>query len=258
MDAGGQIRSFPDLEALSRAAAGIFLEEARGSLAHQGRFAVALSGGATPRRTYELLATEPFRDRVNWQQVHIFWGDERGVPPEDAQSNYRLARRAFLDHVPLPPENIHPIPAFPSVDLGARHYEAELQAFFGQAPPRFDLIFLGLGADGHTASLFPGSPVLGEERRWVTGVPPPGQGVARVTLTAWAINRAALVVFLVAGKDKALALKNVVEGPREPQRCPVQLIRPASGRVLWLVDTEAAGGLSGNHLSKAGRREDPL
>ncbi len=244
MDAGGQIRSFPDLEALSRAAAAIFVEEAKASTARQGRFAAALSGGATPWRTYELLAAEPFRDRVNWQQVHIFWGDERGVPPEDPQSNYRLARRAFLEHVPLPPENVHPIPAFPAVEMGARHYETELKAFFGQAAPRFDLIFLGLGADGHTASLFPGSPVLGEERRWVAGVPASGQGVSRVTLTAWAINRAALVVFLVAGKDKAEALKNVVAGPRQPRRYPAQLIRPASGRILWLADKEAAGGLS--------------
>lgn len=246
MDAGSQIRSFSDLEALSRAAAGIFVAEGMKSLAHQGRFAAALSGGATPRRTYELLATGPFRDRVNWQQVHIFWGDERGVPPEDAQSNYHLARQAFLAHVPLPPENIHPIPAFPSVDLGAWKYEADLKAFFGQAAPCFDLIFLGLGADGHTASLFPGSPVLGEERRWVAGVPAPGRGAARVTLTAWAINRAALVVFLVSGQDKAEALKNVMEGPREPQRFPAQLIRPVSGRILWLADKEAAGGLSGN------------
>jgi 6-phosphogluconolactonase len=244
MGAAGDIRSFPDLEALSRAAAGIFVEEAQRSTAPEGRFAVALSGGATPRRTYELLATEPFRDRVNWRQVHIFWGDERGVPPDDAQSNYRLARRAFLEHVPLPPKNIHPIPAFPSVERGARQYEAELKAFCGPAAPRFDLIFLGLGTDGHTASLFPGSPVLGEERLWVAGVPAAGQGVGRVTLTAWAINRVALVVFLVAGKDKAQALKNVVEGPRDPQRSPAQLIRPASARLLWLVDREAAGGLS--------------
>lgn len=247
MDAGGQIRSFPDLEALSRAAAGIFVAEATTSLARQARFAVALSGGATPRRTYELLATGPFRDRMNWQQVHVFWGDERSVPPADPQSNYRLARLALLEHVPLPPENVHPIPAFPAVEMGAWKYEADLKAFFGQAAPRFDLIFLGLGADGHTASLFPGSPVLEEERRWVAGVPAPGRGAARVTLTAWAINRAALVVFLVSGQDKAEALKNVVAGPREPQRFPAQLIRPASGRLLWLADKEAAGGLSGNH-----------
>jgi 6-phosphogluconolactonase len=208
---------------------------------------VALCGGATPRRTYELLATERFRDRVNWQQVHIFWGDERGVPPEDRRSNYRLARQSFLARVPLPPENIHPIPAFPSVELGARQYEAELKAFFGQAAPRFDLIFLGMGADGHIASLFPGSPVLWEERRWVVGVSVPDQDVARVTLTSWVINLAALVVFMVAGKDKAVVVREVLEGSPESRRYPARLIRPASKRLLWLVDQEAAGGLSGNH-----------
>lgn len=248
MGAGGEIRIFPDLEALSRAAAGIFVEEAAKGTAQQGHFAVALSGGSTPKRTYELLAAEPFRDRITWRQVHIFWGDERGVPPEDPQSNYRLARRAFLEHVPLPPENVHPIPAFPGVEMGARHYEGELKVFFGPAAPRFDLILLGLGADGHTASLFPGSWVLGEERLWVAGVRAPGGGGGRVTLTAWAINQAALVVFLVAGKDKAEALKNVMEGVREPQRFSAQLIRPASGKLLWLVDKAAAGSLSGSHF----------
>jgi 6-phosphogluconolactonase len=244
MDAIGRIQTFPDLEALSAAAARIFVEEAARSVAARGRFAVALSGGSTPRRTYQLLATERFRDRVNWQQVHIFWGDERGVPPEDPRSNYRLAREVLLARVPIPPENLHPIVAFPSVAMGAQKYEAELKAFFGQARPSFDLIFLGMGADGHIASLFPGTAVLWEERRWVAGVSVPDQEVARVTLTSWVINLAALVVFLVAGQDKAEVLKSVLEGPREPVRFPAQLIRPVSQRLLWLVDQEAASLLS--------------
>lgn len=244
MDAFRRIRSYPDLEALSHAAARVFVEEAARSVAGRGRFAVALSGGSTPRRTYQLLATERFRDRVNWQQVHIFWGDERGVSPEDPRSNYRLAREVLLTRVPLPPENLHPIAAFPSVAMGAQKYEAELKAFFGQARPGFDLIFLGMGADGHIASLFPGSSVLWEERRWVAGVSVPDQEVARVTLTSWVINLAALVVFLVAGQDKAEVLQKVLEGPREPALFPAQLIRPPSRRLLWLVDREAASLLS--------------
>jgi 6-phosphogluconolactonase len=244
MDAPGRILSFPDLEALSDAAARIFVEEAARSVAARGRFAVALSGGSTPRRTYQLLATERFRDRVNWQQVHIFWGDERGVSPEDSRSNYRLARGVLLTRVPIPPENLHPMAAFPSVAMGAQKYEAELKAFFGQARPSFDLIFLGMGADGHIASLFPGTPVLWEERHWVAGVSVPDQEVARVTLTSWVINLAALVVFLVAGQDKAEVLKSVLEGPRETVRFPAQLIRPVSQRLLWLVDQEAASLLS--------------
>lgn len=244
MDAFSQIRSYPDLEALSHAAARVFVEEAARSVGGRGRFAVALSGGSTPRRTYQLLATERFRDRVNWEQVHIFWGDERGVSPEDPRSNYRLAREVLLTRVPLPPENLHPIVAFPSVAMGAQKYEAELKAFFGQARPSFDLIFLGMGANGHTASLFPGSAVLWEERRWVAGVSVPDQEVARVTLTAWVINLAAQVVFLVAGQDKAEVLQKVLEGPREPALLPAQLIRPLSQRLLWLVDREAASLLS--------------
>ncbi len=244
MDAFRRILSYPDLEALSHAAARVFVEEAARSVAGRGRFAVALSGGSTPRRTYQLLATERFRDRVNWEQVHIFWGDERGVSPEDPRSNYRMAREVLLTRVPLPPENLHPIAAFPSVAMGAQKYEAELKAFFGQARPGFDLIFLGMGADGHIASLFPGSSVLWEERRWVAGVSVSDQEVARVTLTSWVINLAALVVFLVAGQDKAEVLQKVLEGPREPARFPAQLIRPPSQRLLWLVDREAASLLS--------------
>ncbi len=220
------------------------MEEAARSVAARGRFAVAFSGGSTPRRTYQLLATERFRDRVNWEQVHIFWGDERGVSPEDPRSNYRMAREVLLTRVPLPPENLHPIAAFPSVAMGAQKYEAELKAFFGQARPGFDLIFLGMGADGHIASLFPGSSVLWEERRWVAGVSVSDQEVARVTLTSWVINLAALVVFLVAGQDKAEVLQKVLEGPREPALFPAQLIRPPSRRLLWLVDREAASLLS--------------
>jgi len=239
-----RLRVYPDLETLSEAAARVFVAEAARAGAARGRFAAALSGGSTPRRTYEFLAAPPFRDRVDWPQVHLFWGDERGVPPEDPRSNYRLAREALVRRVPIPPGNIHPIPAYPSVEEGARAYEAELQAFFAGGPPCFDLVFLGLGADGHTASLFPGGPLWREETRWVAPVAGTGPGVSRVTLTPQIFNQAGQVVFLVSGADKAAILQKVLEGPRDPVRLPAQLIRPESGEILWLVDREAAAALT--------------
>ena len=244
MQASVRIQSYLDLETLSKAAARIFVEEVARATAVRGRFAVALSGGSTPRRTYELLAGPPFRDVVNWPQVFIFWGDERGVPPGDPRSNYRMAWEAFLRRVPIPPENLHPMAAFPSVEMGARDYEAKIRAFFDFGVPSFDLVFLGLGEDGHTASLFPWTAVLGEERRWVAAVSLPEPQVSRVTLTPGTFNQAARVMFLVGGAAKAKILQEVLEGPQDPRRLPAQLIHPLTGELLWLVDQEAAALLS--------------
>jgi len=240
----GKVLIYPNLEALSEAAAQIFATTAAQAVASRGRFSVALPGGGTPRLIYELLAKPPLRDRVTWPQVHLFWGDERSVPFGDPRSNYHLVRESLLQHAPLPPENVHPLAAYPAPEAGAWVYEDELRAFFGYGPPAFDLIFLGLGADGHTASLFPETAVLKEERRWVAPVVVPGQEEPRVTLTAWTINQAAMVVFLVSGKAKAGALKGVLEGPYKPRRLPAQLIRPVTGNLLWLADREAAAHLT--------------
>ncbi|BCS55043.1 6-phosphogluconolactonase [Geobacter sp. SVR] len=236
------IRVCADLESLSAVAAGLVAEEARRAVREKGRFTVALAGGGTPRRTYELLAQPPFRDAFPWNQTHIFWGDERCVAAIDPRNNARMAREALLDHVPIPPDHVHAMVCDQSPADSARKYEALLREFFEGGPPRFDLILLGLGEDGHTASLFPGSPVLGERQRWVAEVPAAEQGLHRLTLTAQVINQADLVIFLVSGSSKARALREVLEETPQPDRIPARLIRP-SGRLLWLVDREAAKGL---------------
>jgi 6-phosphogluconolactonase len=253
------IRILSDPETLSREAAALFAAEADRAIRDRGRFAVALSGGQTPRRTYELLAQPPVREQVAWDRVHVFWGDERCVPPDDPRSNARLARQVWLDRVPLPSGHIYPMachsvpsgeawdreqgagPAEAAAREGAGRYEDLLRNFFASGPPRLDLVFLGLGTDGHTASLFPFTPVLQESRRWVAPVYPAAQDLFRVTLTPVLLNQAALVVFLVTGADKAGVLAQVLQGPSDPQRLPAQLIRPREGQLLWLLDREAAG-----------------
>ncbi len=237
------IQTYPDLESLSRAAAALFARQAERAVKDRGRFSVALSGGQTPRRTYEILAQPPFREQVDWRSAHVFWGDERCVPPDDPRSNYRLARKALLDHVPLPQTQIHPFLCHPSPAAGAREYETLLREFCAGTTAVLDLIFLGLGEDGHTASLFPYHGALEERERWTAAVYVPTQGLHRVTFTPAFINQAAVVVFLVAGAAKAGALREVLQGSRDPVRLPAQLINPERGELYWLVGQEAAGQL---------------
>jgi 6-phosphogluconolactonase len=234
------IRVYADLESLSRAAADLIAAQANLAVAARGRFSLALSGGSTPRRAYELLAAPPFKDQAPWDRMHVFWGDERCVPPDDPRSNARMAREAWLDHVPIPAGQIHPIDCARDPDAAARDYEAGLRKFFAGAAPRLDLVLLGLGDNGHTASLFPGTPVLQEQERWAAAVYVAAGDLYRVTLTAPLINQAAHVVFLVAGGAKAAVLRDVLHGPRDPARLPAQLIRPDGGELLWLADREAA------------------
>ena len=241
------LQTFPDLESLSRAAAQLFARLAAEAVESRGRCSVALSGGSTPRRTYEILAQPPYRDAVPWGCVHVFWGDERCVPLSDPRSNARLAREAWLDQVPLPQTQIHPISCHPAPEAGARAYESLLRDFFGDASPRLDLVLLGLGADGHTASLFPYNSALNEAKHWTAAVQVPGEDIRRVTLTPALINRAAVVAFLVAGATKAGALKEVLQGPRDPWRLPGQLINPDHGELYWLADREAAIELKIHH-----------
>lgn len=231
---------YADADELARAAAEIFTAEAIAAVRERGRFVVALSGGLTPRRMYQELAAWPLRERVPWGQVHVFWGDDRCVPPTDPRSNAGQARRLLLDHVPVPRDQIHPMRCETSPHEAARRYEAELRIFFAGRRARFDLVLLGLGDDGHTASLFPGSPALDEFRRWALDVYVPGHDVRRMTLTTQIINQAALVVFMVSGSAKARTLQAVLEGPRDERRLPAQLIAPNDGRTEWLLDREAA------------------
>jgi 6-phosphogluconolactonase len=233
------ISVFRDREQLSRAAAGFIVQRALSAIRESGRFTVALSGGHTPERTYELLAMKPFRDQMPWADVHFFWGDERCVSPDDEQSNQRMARDALLNHVPISTRQIHPINCMSSPPAGAKSYERCLRRLLGQKG-RFEMILLGLGTNGHTASLFPRSSVLNETARWVAPLFVPEQGLHRVTLTAPLINRARTVLFLVSGRRKAPSLEAVLYGARDPIRWPAQLISPADGDLHWFVDETAA------------------
>jgi 6-phosphogluconolactonase len=237
------IEVFADADSLCQAATDLFAELATRAVEARGRFSVSLSGGQTPRRLYEILAQPPHRDQVPWERVHIFWGDERHVPPDDVRSNARMARTALLDHVPIPPAQIHPVPFAPTAREAAQRYEAALRAFFGGHAPQFDLVLLGLGENGHTASLFPHTEVLDEQTRWVAEVYVKEQDLWRVTMTAPLLNQAAVAAFLVEGKNKADVLRQVLKGKLEPARLPAQLIRPVRGELRWLVDRAAAARL---------------
>jgi len=230
-----------DLESLSRQAAERLAAAVAAEAPRRRPFALALAGGATPRRLYELLAAEPYRSTLPWKQLHFFWGDERLVPHDHKDSNYRVAHDALLSKVPVPSENLHTFPMHFSPDEAARAYEARLRAHFGErrGVPVFDLVLLGLGADGHTASLFPGASALDETKRLVVTHRAAG-GPARVTLTLPVINRARRVLFLVAGADKAAALRMAIEGKG---KLPAQRVAPAKGDLLWFVDAAAAARL---------------
>jgi len=238
------IRVYNDLEDLSQAAAELFTLQSRQASLICGRFSVALSGGETPHRMYEILASPPYRERIHWNEVHIFWSDERYVPEDDPRSNARMAREVLLNHVPIPSDHIHPMRCNLSPQQAAIQYEQELKEFFSDQNPNFHLILLGLGTNGHTASLFPHTPVLNEKVKWVSEVYVKEQEMHRITLTAPYINQASQVVFLVSGADKAQVLENVLEGPYQPRELPAQLIRPDGKHPLWLVDKAASHKLT--------------
>lgn len=239
------LRVFPDDASLARAAAEEFARRAAEAIRARGRFSAALSGGSTPRRLFALLAdtAEPFRDRIEWRAVHLFWGDERHVPPDHPESNFRMVRETLLDLVEIPAANVHRMRGEePDAARAAALYEDELRAFFGETP-RFDLVLLGLGADAHTASLFPGTAVVHERTRWVAAPWIEKLGTFRITLTPAVLDRAAAVIFLVQGEEKAGALRAVLSGNADPDSVPAQGVRPRDGEILWLVDRRAAGGL---------------
>jgi 6-phosphogluconolactonase len=211
-----------DAAAVARAAADAVAETAR---AAGERYAICLAGGSTPQAAYRLLASDEYRDRIEWQRWHVFFGDERQVPLNDPRSNYGTARESLLRHVPIPGSQIHPL-------TDANEYEGLLRAFFGESPS-FDLLLLGMGDDGHTASLFPGSISLLEDERWVIEPPDVVQGMARLTLTLPALNAARRTLFLVSGVAKRAAIERIETG----ERLPAALVEGAE----WLVDKAAAG-----------------
>lgn len=234
----------PDADALAQAAAHRFVEIAREEIARHGRFTVALSGGSTPRALYRLLAQEP--EAIDWARVHVFWGDERTVPPDHEQSNYRMAREALLDHVPIPRDQIHRIEAERDPAEAAARYAATLADVFGLEPgamPVFDLVLLGVGTDGHTASLFPGTRAVQVQDTPVVENEVPQLNTVRITLTVPVITQAANILVLAAGADKAPAIRRALEAPYAPEQTPAQVIRSARGNVVWLLDAEAASQL---------------
>src|SRR5437879_1028111 len=241
----------PSAAALADATAARFVAAAEDAIASRGQFIVALSGGSTPRDTYRQLATEALVSRVMWSRVQVLWGDERCVPPDHMESNYRMARDTLLDRVPVPAANVHRIHGEDDPAAAAALYEATLRALLKTpaGPPRtapgarIDLVLLGLGDDGHTASLFPGSAAAHEQTRWVMAEYAAAASLWRVTLTLAVINAAAEVLFLVSGGAKEGGVRRVLEGPYRPQELPAQAIAPSNGRVRWCVDAAAAAEL---------------
>ena len=243
------IRILTGLEAIARCAAQEFLQAATSAVAEKDSFAVALAGGSTPKALYSLLVGDAgLRAQLPWDKMHLYFGDERNVGPDHGDSNFRMAAETLISKSPLKPEQVTRIKGeYKDTEKAAQEYEQALRASFKLANgqfPRFDLVLLGMGNEGHTLSLFPGTKALHETKRiavrnWIGKL-----YTERITLTAPAVNQAAHVIFMVTGADKALALKGVLEGPYEPEQLPAQMIQPQNGKLLWLVDTAAGGMLT--------------
>ncbi len=235
----GELRVYPSPADVATALAQQFVAAAHVAIGSRGRFSVALSGGTTPKATYALLAAPPFAKAIDWSSVEIFFGDERCVPPDHEQSNYRMAREAFLGPLAIPDAHVHRMRGEDDPPRAAVAYRDDLVATLGEQP-RFDLVMLGMGPDGHTASLFPGSDPLTDDAQLVRAVYSSSQSQWRITLTPRAINAARAVVFAVEGAGKAKTLAAVREGPYDPTALPSQIIAPTDGTLIWLADDAAA------------------
>jgi 6-phosphogluconolactonase len=234
------IKSFQNSEILARSAGYHFIECAQEAIDDHGFFAVALAGGSTPLATYKVLATIESAGRIDWDKVHVFWSDERCVGPNHEDSNYRIAFEVMLSHSPISVNQIYRMQGEVEPKKAAKVYENQIQTFFGGKSPRFDLIFLGLGTDGHTASLFPGTKALNESKRWVIENYVPKLSTWRLTMTAKLLNQAANVTFLISGKEKAEIVRRVLAGRYTPEELPAQMIRPDQGQLRWFMDLEAS------------------
>jgi 6-phosphogluconolactonase len=246
-----EIRIFKNMEALSRDAANIFVDQAEAAIAATGRFLVALNGGTTPVRLFQLLADE-YKDKVDWKRVHIFWGDERCVPPDDPGSSYGQAKDLLLSHVPIPDLNIHRIKGELGPEEAAQDYASTLEAFASPSLdfPRFDLVYLGMGEDGHTASLFPSSPSEVNEAVLPVTAHYQDRPAQRVTLTPLVFNQAQTVAFMATGEKKAMTLAEVLSDRYQPALYPAQRMEPRNGKLIWLVDEAAASKLPAELVRK--------
>ena len=243
------IRILTNLEAIARRAAQEFVQAATSAVSERGSFSVALAGGSTPKALYSLLVGDAgLRAQLPWDKMHLYFGDERNVGPDHTDSNFRMATETLISKSPLKPGQVTRIKGeYKDTEKAAQEYEQALHVSFKLADgqfPRFDLVLLGMGNEGHTLSLFPGTKALREAKRIVVRNWIGKLYTDRITLTAPAVNQAALVIFMVTGADKALALKGVLEGPCEPEQLPAQMIQPQSGKLLWLVDAAAGGMLA--------------
>ncbi len=241
----GSIRVYVNVAELAREAAGFVVATLQEAIRASGSASLVLSGGATPRSVYDLLGSEEFRDRIGWSKVHVFWGDERCVPPGHPESNFRMASESLIHHIASPASNVHRIPAERAPQEAARLYQSEIRRVLQLREPelpRFSLVLLGLGEDGHTASLFPRTQVLEERLRLVAEVYVESLKASRVTLTLPAINSARAVVFLVTGKHKARILQSLAA--TDVPEFPANLIAPSSGSLVWMLDAEAASLLT--------------
>lgn len=246
-----ELHIYPDLTAMSISVADWFTGYVSETLRRQDRFTLALSGGSTPRQLHELLCSPPYKDKIDWSRLHIFFGDERFVPLKDARNNARMAFDTLLNKVAIPPSQIHVMQTENiTPEASASAYAKLLHSYFPPATDdvvsqSFDLVFLGMGDDGHTLSLFPGkSEIIHESEKWCTALWLESQDMYRITLTHSIVNRSACVAFLVSGKGKAAALKEVISGDYAPDLYPAQIIAPVNGSLHWFADKDAAEELS--------------
>jgi 6-phosphogluconolactonase len=240
MDQKNNIMVFNTGAELAGAAAQFMVESAKNAVEKRGRFVISLSGGHTPENLFVLLSKQPFISGIPWNRTFVFWGDERCVPADDKQNNARMAKSLLLDHMDIPAANIFPIPVDKEPAGGAIEYEQTIKNFFKEEAPVFDIVFLGLGENGHTASLFPGTDVLLERRKLVRELYVEEQKMYRITMTAPLINQARDIIFLVEGTAKAEVLNTVLNAPYQPEKYPAQLIKPVSGNLYWFADNKAA------------------
>ncbi|NIS81213.1 MAG: 6-phosphogluconolactonase [Anaerolineales bacterium] len=252
-----KVKIVSDTKELAEVAVKRFTTLVEKAIAKRGVFRVSMAGGSTPRGMYVRLAQPEIAEKIDWSKIQIFWGDERCVPPDHGDSNYRLVKETLLDNVPIPDENVFRVRGELAPEQAANDYITALRGAFGLDPagghvngiesrPRFDLILLGMGKDGHTASLFPGLGAIHETERWVAAHFVDKLDTWRVTLTPVVLNAAANVVFLVSGASKAARIAEVLEGPFRPHDLPAQIVRPTNGQLLWLIDEQAAAVLNKN------------
>jgi 6-phosphogluconolactonase len=237
------LHKFPNADALSIAAATWITDYIVDTLKKQDRFTIALSGGSTPYKLHTILAASPCKEKIDWSKLHIFWGDERAVPFEDSRNNAKMAYDTLLDHVSVPADQIHVMRTDISPEESAAEYETILHRYFDNTETSFDLVLLGMGDDGHTLSLFPGTPVVHEIEKWCVAFFLKAQDMFRITITKSITNKAAKVAFLTTGANKANALKEVLKGAYNPDMYPSQEIKPVNGELHWFVDDAAAAQL---------------